>query len=166
MVWGATGIVVDGITTGDPAAHQQMVMAQVAPGERLPGPLEVGILSKDGKPVLPFASMSVGLHQQTVQSLLNIIMFDKNIEEAVNAPSLFLPLIDISNPVAPKYTVRVMEGDFSKEVLEDSGLKIQEIPPSDRRYAQGLWIGIYKDPATGKLSAVSPPYATGSALAY
>jgi len=89
-----------------------------------------------------------------------------DIEESINAPSIFLPVADYSNPLAPKFTIRVMEGEFPEKVLEDSGLTIQKLPASERRYAQGLWLGIYRDPYTKKLKAVSPPYATGSALAY
>ncbi len=166
VVWGSTGIMVDGVSIGDPASFQQIILAQIKPGERVPSPIEVGILSKNGIPVLPFASMSTGLHQQTVQSLLNIIMFDMDIVESVNAPAQFLPLTDYSNPFAPKYTIRVMEGDFPQSVIEDSGLDVKEIPASERRYAQGLWVGIHKDPVTQKLTAVSPPYATGKALAH
>lgn len=166
VVWGSTGIMVDGVSIGDPASFQQMMLAQINPGERLASPIEVGILSKDGEPVLPFASMSTGLHQQTTQSLLNIMMFDMDIEEAVNAPSIFMPSADYTNPMMPKYTIRVMEGAFPKKVLENSGLTIKELPASERRYAQGLWVGIHRDPKTKKLKAVSPPYATGCALAY
>lgn len=166
VVWGSTGIMVDGVSIGDAASFQQMQLSQITPGDRLPSPIEVGILSKNGEPVLPFASMSTGLHQQTTQSLLNIIMFDMDIEEAVNAPSIFLPSADYSNPMSPKFTVRVMEGAFPKQVLEESGLTIKELPASERRYAQGLWVGIYRDPITKTLKAVSPPYATGRALAY
>ena len=166
VTWGSTGIVVDGVSIGDPASFQQMLLAQIEPGKRLPGPIEVGILSKNGVPVLPFASMSTGLHQQTVQSLLNIILFDMDIEASINAPSILFPLADYTNPFSPKYTIRVMEGEFPKKVLEESGLTIQEVPASERRYTQGLWIGIHRDPITKKLKAVSPPYATGRALAY
>jgi len=166
VVWGSTGIMVDGVSIGDPASYQQSMLAQIKPGERLQSPIEVGILSKNGVSILPFASMSMGLHQQTVQSLLNIIMFDEDIEEAVNGPSILYTVGDYSNPMAPKFTVRVMEGDFPKKVIEDSGLTVEEIPPNKRRYAQGLWIGIQKDPVSKELKAVSPPYATGCALAY
>ena len=166
VVWGNEAIVVDGISIGDPASFQQAQIAAAGPGNRLPGPIELGILSKNGTPILPFASMATGLHQQTVQSLLNIIAFDMNVEEAVEAPCIFLPFIDASNPMQPKYTVRVMEGTFPAAVLEESKLPVMELPASERRYTQGLWIGIYKDPITGRLEAASPPYATGRALAY
>jgi len=45
-------------------------------------------------------------------------------------------------------------------------LPILEIPAKERRYAQGLWVGIEYDPNTGKMMAVSAPYANGKALAY
>ena len=109
--------------------------------------------------------MSMGLHQQTVQSILNIIAFDMSIEDAVNAPSILFPETDVSDPKSPKTTVRVMEGDFSEKIIKESGLPISQYPAKDRRYMQGLWIGIYRDPKTGTLEAVSPPYATGVALA-
>ena len=166
VVWGAEAIVVDGVTIGDPASFQQAQIAQVGPGKRLPSPIEVGVVSRNGVPVLPFASMATGLHQQTVQSLLNFIAFDMDAKQAVDAPAIFLPRIDISNPLAPKYTVRVMQGAFPEKVREDSGLPILALPASERRYTQGLWIAIHRDPVSGELQAVSPPYATGRALAY
>ena len=72
---------------------------------------------------------------------------------------------DASDPKSPKTTVRVMEGDFSEKIIKESGLPISKHPAKDRRYMQGLWSGISRDPKTGTLEAVSPPYATGVALA-
>ena len=157
---------VDGVSIGDPASFQQAFLAKLTPGERLGSPIEIGIISKNKVPIIPFASMSTGLHQQTVQSILNIIAFDMDVQAAVNASSIFLPKTDISNPFAPKTTVQVMEGAFPAQVIKDSGLPVIELPASDRRYNQGLWVGIYRNPETRELQAVSPPYATGRALAY
>ena len=89
-----------------------------------------------------------------------------DVEEAVNAPSILMPLADATVPTAPKYSVRVMEDAFPDSVLAQSGLPVVKIPPGERRYTQGLWVGIQRDPKTGKLKAASPPYATGTALAY
>ncbi|MEZ4795692.1 MAG: hypothetical protein R2785_00865 [Flavobacteriaceae bacterium] len=68
--------------------------------------------------------------------------------------------------LAPKYTVRMMEGLFSQEVFEESKLPILEIPSNEKRYAQGLWVPIEFNTETKKLKAVSPPYDHGAALAY
>jgi len=166
VVWGAEAINVDGVSIGDAAFFQQAQIKLAGPGNRLPSPIELGIILKDGVPYLPFASMSVGLHQQTVQSLIDILAYDMDVEDAVNSPSIFFPATDATVPTAPKYTVRVMEGAFPDSVLEKSGLPVEQIPGTARRYAQGLWVGISKDPKTKQLKAVSPPYATGCALAY
>ncbi len=166
VTWGNEAIVVDGISIGDAAWFQQAQIKLAGPGNRLPAPIEIGILQKNGKPFLPFASMSTGLHQQTVQSLVNIIAHGMDVEEAVNAPCLLMPEVDATVPTTPKYTVRIMEGAFPDTVLAQSGLPVKQIPAGERRYTQGLWVGIQRDPQTGKLKAVSPPYATGTALAY
>ncbi|MBX2817546.1 MAG: gamma-glutamyltransferase family protein [Saprospiraceae bacterium] len=165
-VWGNEAIVVDGVSISDAASIQKIMVQQAGPGNRVPSPIEVGIILKKGKPYIPFASMSTGLHQQTVQSILNIIAYDMDIEEAVNAPSIFLPLIEASHPLIPKQSVRVMKGDFPPSVLESSKLPVIEILPQERRYAQGLWIGIEYDQKTKKMKAVSAPYANGKALAF
>ena len=165
IVWGNEAIMVDGVSIGDAASFQQAAIKATGPGNRLPSPIEVGIISKNGKPIIPFASMSMGLHQQTVQSILNIIAFDMSIEDAVNAPSILFPETDASDPKSPKTTVRVMEGDFSEKIIKESGLPISKHPAKDRRYMQGLWGGVYRNPETGLLEAISPPYATGVALA-
>lgn len=166
VVWGSEAINVDGVSIGDAAFYQKAQVKAAGPGNRLPSPIELGIVLKDGVPYLPFASMSVGLHQQTVQSLLDIMAYDMDVEDAVNLPSIFLPATDATIPTAPKYTVRVMEGAFPDSVLQSSGLPVEQIPANQRRYTQGLWVGISKDPKTGQLKAASPPYATGSAFAY
>jgi len=169
-VWGKTAIMVDGVTIGDPAVNQKPVVAATLPGGRLPDPIEVGILANsDGVPVLPFASMAVGLHQQTFQSLMNIMDFGMSPKEAVDAPAFLAQRPvggDVSNGVPPQWIVRVMEGDFPKEVLNESGLPIEEVQADDRRYMQGLWAGIYRDPETGEIRAASHPYSNGQALAY
>jgi hypothetical protein len=97
---------------------------------------------------------------------LNIMAHNMDVEEAVNAPSILMPLADMTDPASPKFTVRVMEGAFADSVLVQSGLPFVKIPASERRYTQGLWVSIYRDPQTGKLKAVSAPYATGTAVAY
>ncbi|MEZ5459784.1 MAG: hypothetical protein R3E65_10910 [Steroidobacteraceae bacterium] len=107
--------------------------------------------------------MATGLHQQTIQSLVNVMDFGMDIKQAVDAPALFLPGQDDSMP--PKQRMRVMKGAFPKAVLDASGLPYEELPPEARRLTQGLWVAVTRDHATGAVTAVSPPYANGRALA-
>ena len=165
VIWGKTAIIVDGVSIGDPAVNQKAIIAQAGPGARLPDPTEAGLLFKDGKPVLAFSSMAMGLHLETFQSLFNFMDFGMTPKQAMDAPSILYPKMDGLMSAQPTATIRVMRGAFPAELLAATGLPYEEIEPEERRYAQGLWLGIERDPATGLLTAASHPYTNGQALA-
>ena len=96
LLWGKTGISIDGITIGDPASFQQQVIAATGPGKRLPAVTETGILFKNNKPAIGFASMGAGLHHRTFQCLLNVTAFGMNVEQAVNTADFYVPGLDIA----------------------------------------------------------------------
>ncbi|ALH79541.1 gamma-glutamyltransferase [Sphingopyxis macrogoltabida] len=164
LIWGRTAIVVDGVSVGDPAAYMQTMVAATPRGGQLPNPIEVGIILKDGKPDTAWSSMGVGLHYQTTQSLLNIVDFDMDLEQTANAPRLLLPI----SPDASQreLILRVVDGEFPDEVLDATGLEIKRIQPVEARFAQGLWVAIRRDAATGELTAISPTYTNGQATAF
>ena len=169
VVWGATGIIVDGVSIGDPAVNQKAMVAAAGPGGRVADPIEVGILTRNGRPAVAFASMATGLHQQTFQSLFNTIHFGMNVKEALDAPAFFLPRVvgdAASAETPPQWVVRVMAGEFDENVLEASGLPVEQLPAEKRRYTQGLWVGISRNPETGELMAASHPYTNGRAFAH
>jgi gamma-glutamyltranspeptidase/glutathione hydrolase len=162
--WGRTAINIDGISIGDPGSFQQTAMAKVTPGARLPAPTEQGILFKDGKPVLGFASMGSGLHQRTFQALINVMHFNMTIDAAINTADFLLPDTDLTNG---QLTFRVPKGRFSKSVLDAVGYRYQEVDPSDVRFGgEGLWVGIFRDPKTGLLRAASHNRNNSAAVAW
>lgn len=162
--WGRTAINIDGISIGDPASFQQAAIAKVKPGERLPAPTEQGILFKDGKPLLGFASMGSGLHQRTFQALLNVMYFNMPIDDAINTADFLLPDTDLTNG---QLTFRVPKGRFSKTVLDAVGYRYQEVDPTDVRFGgEGLWVGIFRDPKTGLLRAASHNRNNSAAVAW
>ena len=164
VLWGKTAIVVDGVTIGDPASFQQMQIARTEPGGRLESPTETGILFQHGKPVLGFASMGSGLHQRTLQGLLNVTEFGMSVREAVDAPDFFMPTTDPKNF---SLSAAVPAGRFPKEVLEGSGLVFKELDTSKARFAgEGIWVAISRDPETGKLEAASHNRNNSAAVAF
>jgi gamma-glutamyltranspeptidase len=121
--------------------------------------------------------MAVGLHLETLQSLVNVIDFGMSPKAALDAPSILSPRIaamlcpDNSESCSdeektPKFVVRVMEGAFDQELLEATGLPIELLKAEERRYSQGLWVGIMKDPETGDWVAGSHYHTNGQALGY
>jgi gamma-glutamyltranspeptidase/glutathione hydrolase len=162
--WGKTAIFVDGVSVGDPASFQQAQIAQVKPGGRLPSPTETGILFKDGKPILGFASMGSGLHQRTFQCLLNVTRFGMTVDQAINAPDFFLSSTDLKTF---KLTAQVPRGRFPKAVLDEMGYAYRENDASTARFGgEGLWVGISRDPKTGELRAASHNRNNSAALAW
>jgi gamma-glutamyltranspeptidase/glutathione hydrolase len=162
--WGKTGIVVDGIPIGDPASFQQKAIAAVKPGERLPAPTETGVLFKDGKPLLGFASMGAGLHQRTFQGLLNVTCFGMDVEQAINTADFYLPGV---NPTNGETTVQVPEGRFDHAVLNATGYAWREVPLAEARLGgEGKWVAISRDPTTHLLHAASHNRNNSDAVAY
>jgi len=164
VLWGKTAIVVDGITIGDPASFQQTQIARLEPGSRLPAPTQTGILFRDGRPVLGFASMGSGLHQRTFQGLLNVMRFGMTVDEAIDAPDFFMPN---SDPATGVLTFRVPGGKFPREVLDGTGYAYEEIQPMEARFGgEGLWVAIQRDPETGELRAASHNRNNSPAVAF
>jgi gamma-glutamyltranspeptidase/glutathione hydrolase len=162
--WGKTGIVVDGIAIGDPASFQQKAVAAVKPGDRLPAPTETGVLFKDGKPLLGFASMGAGLHQRTFQGLLNVTCFGMDVEQAINTADFYIPGI---NPANGETTVQVPEGRFDHAVLNAIGYAWREVPLAEARLGgEGKWVAISRDPKTHMLHAASHNRNNSDAVAY
>jgi gamma-glutamyltranspeptidase/glutathione hydrolase len=162
--WGKTAIVVDGITIGDPASYQQAQIARVTPGGRLPAPTETGILFKDGHPLLGFASMGSGLHQRTMQGLLNVTHFGMTVDEAVNAPDFFLSDADLKTGAL---TVRLPKGRFPPAVLGALGRAYVEYDNANDRFGgEGVWVAISRDPKTGAVRAASHNRGNSAAVAW
>jgi gamma-glutamyltranspeptidase/glutathione hydrolase len=164
VLWGRTAISVDGVSIGDPASFQQPQIAKVGQGKRLPAITETGILFKDGHPVLGFASMGSGLHQRTLQALLNVTEFGMSVREAIDAPDFFLPRTD---PKSMQLTVVVPKGRFEHSVLDAMGYGYDEADSEQSRFAgEGIWVGISRDPSTGRLEAASHNRNNSAAVAY
>jgi len=164
VYWGKTAIFVDGVSISDAASFQQAAIAKVKPGDRLPSPTETGILFRDGKAVLGFASMGSGLHQRTFQGLLNFTQYGMTVPEAINTPDFFMPSTD---PVTFQSTLQIPAGKFSQEVLNELGIAYMEVPAAEARLrGEGKWVAISRDPETGEMEAGSHNRNNSDAVAY
>ncbi|EAQ38375.1 gamma-glutamyltranspeptidase [Dokdonia sp. MED134] len=147
--WGGTGIFVDGVSIPDPASFQQQAVAAAGPGNRLPDPTNPGIVLKNNKPVLGFASIGAGLHAKTVTSLLAVMEYNLSPQEAIELPSLgyILPLPNGSFSRTVD-TTKFKENVFTRanELNANSFIHNTTMP--------GYWIGIMRD-STNNLSGTT-----------
>ena len=168
--WGGTGIFVDGISIPDSASFQQKAIAKAGPGARLPGPADLIIVLKEGKPVLASAAIGVALAQATLQNLVNILEFGMDPKTSADQPNTEGPYFGLnpngtSRPEMDQETVA--EGEFSQAVLDGVRARGQAIKVVDRNYGQrGYWIGIQIDKGAHMLAGGVTPFSTGMAEGY
>jgi gamma-glutamyltranspeptidase/glutathione hydrolase len=143
MLWGDTGLFVDGISIPDSAKFQGHDIAKLGPGKHLPNAMSPLIVCQNGKPVLGCAATGGGLHAKTLQVLANILDFGMDPQTAVDTPAFV------------GWTVGSVEQDtFETKLLDElkaMGLKIDIISHDKAGMSRGYWAGVLIDPITGRM---------------
>ncbi len=97
-----------------------------------------------------------GLHEVTIQSLINMMDLDMNPKEAIDAPKFLTPQYDPQSKTPDTYYIqRLVNRGFSEEVLKDLKARGQEVllqEPGDFK-AYGYWLGLLVDHRTGDIQA-------------
>jgi gamma-glutamyltranspeptidase/glutathione hydrolase len=149
--FGTNGLNIDGISIPDSAAIQVSAVAATVPGERLPDPTNPGLVMKDGKPYLGFASIGAGLHQRTTAALVSVLDFGMSPQQAIDAPAF--GFTDFSKGgMGGAQTMG--KGELSPEMIAEVAELGMEIKEEDS--TRGYWIGIMIDPQTGELRGGGP----------
>lgn len=171
-IWGQTGIFVGGISIPDSASFQQTMIGDTGPGNRLPDPTNPLIVFRNDQPYL--ASSTIGnVHYRLIAPLYHMLEYDKDVDEAFEAPFLLSP--DFSGflwflPMAGRsIRERVIKGDFDNWLIHRTrwmGLKIDPIPVEYHTSFRGYWVAIRIDPETGSLKGVTSEILNGAALGY
>ncbi len=147
--WGTNGLNIDGISIPDSAAIQIPAVVATVPGERLTDPTNPGLVMKDGKPYLGFASIGAGLHQRTTAALISVLDFGMSPQEAINAPAFGFQLLG-----GGEEGQTFGAGELSAEMITELAAMGLNIVENDSM--RGYWIGIMIDPETGELIGGGP----------
>jgi gamma-glutamyltranspeptidase/glutathione hydrolase len=178
-LWGDTGIFVGGIPIADSAKYQQEKIRRTGPGKKLQLETNPLIVVKDGRPAIASSSIGMGVHEQTLQSLVNILDYGMDPREASYTPQLLRPYIGGAS-VAMMSVVKsqdvenaadqvVADGEFDDALLDQvraMGLGITEVPAAASSGWRGYWVGIVVDPETGALQGAAPGLVAGWAEGY
>lgn len=165
VVWGETGIFVDGVSIPDSASSQQRAVERAGPGNRLPVGINPLIILRDGVPVVASSSIGGGLHEETIQRLVNVLDYGMDPKTALDAPAFLaqswtIPGRSTLDPGAVQAVEQVAEGDFDDDLLEavrGMGLLVEELSFEEAGMgAIGWWVGIVIDPETGSLEGGAP----------
>lgn len=170
VLWGSTGLFVDGVSIPDSADLQQELVFRAGPGNRLPESVDPMIVFKGGSPVLASAAVGSSLHQASLENVLNILDFHMDPKTSVDTPNTQGPFLAMTRTGPGRANIAqetVAAGAFPQAVLQgvrDRGQAIRVLPASDRSQA-GFWIGVQIDFAShelnGAVTAKSPALVEG-----
>src|SRR5262249_42474660 len=163
VVWGTTGIFVDGISIPDSATFQQSQIARIKPGDRLPETTNPVIVLKNDKPYLASSCIGSALHQTTMSNLVNVLDFDMDLKKSIDTPYFMGPYFGspLGGGVPQMYMEVLAEGEFDENLVKAVVAKGQAIKLIPKNQTGGYWVAIQIDPKTGKRVGVAPPWSNG-----
>jgi gamma-glutamyltranspeptidase/glutathione hydrolase len=158
VLWGNTGIFVDGVSIPDSAAFQGGDIARAGPGHRLPNGMNPVIVLRDGKPVLGSSATGGGLHPKHLQVLENILDFGMDPQAAVDTPAFV------------GWNAGMVEEDtFDPKVLaglRQFGRNVKPISSKEGSMARGYCVGIQIDPASRRMKGAVSRGLEGQVVGY
>ncbi len=156
VLWGTTGIFVDGISVPDAADYQQAAIARTEPGGRLADSTIPMIALRDKRPVLASATIGgYGLLDVTLQNLINVLDLGMEPQASVDRPNFQGPFwgFDVHGPVHGEPAKEVLDSGFPDSVIKGLKKRGQDVyVGADAGIQTGYWIGIQIDPKNGALS--------------
>jgi gamma-glutamyltranspeptidase/glutathione hydrolase len=90
VIWGDTGIVVGGIPIPDSAGFQQLRLATLKPGDRLPNEIPDLLVTKDGRPVLAGAVIGSSMVPEALRIVVSSIAQHQPLATVAAAPALLI----------------------------------------------------------------------------
>jgi gamma-glutamyltranspeptidase/glutathione hydrolase len=156
VIWGDTGIVVDGVPIPDSATFQQQTLAAMKPGDRVPHEI-LDTISFDGdKPVLATGSIGSSLVPETIRVLVGVLGQHQDLQTVMAAP----PLLVSFGQASPDHGVPVEQEAYAPAFitkLKAMGITIDETSPATTAGLRGTLAAVAIDPASGTRSAADQP---------
>lgn len=128
--WGTTGIVVGGVPVSDAGGSLRNQLAQLNPGNRVPGYMTPVMVSNANKPVLAVAGVGISVIPETVRIILGVLANHVDANTLLAAPPL---LSNYEAPAPGESYLRkqqlVPEGAYDSEFLgqlQSTGVKVRQ----------------------------------------
>ena len=170
LLWGTTGMVVEGVPIPDAAGFQQARLAGIKPGDRVPMEMAPVIAMEGKKPVLALANVGSSLVPETVRLLLCTLANGLDPMTAMAAPPLLMPLGAMKK--GDTYMTRpelIPEGAYDAAFLarlNELGVVVEPRGLQETRAIKGTVAMGVIDAKSGLASALETPGVFGFAEAY
>jgi gamma-glutamyltranspeptidase/glutathione hydrolase len=162
LMWGDTGIVVDGVPIPSAAGLNAPRLATITPGEHVPGDMAPVIAVRQGRPVAAVASVGVSLVQETTRLVVGALTRPADLPALAAAPPLLLNVQPPSGGDLTAQPVLVPSSAYGAEfrtAVQASGLTLQDQPPGQVAALRGTAaIGLI-DAGRDRVATVETPGA-------
>jgi gamma-glutamyltranspeptidase/glutathione hydrolase len=153
VIWGGTGIVVGGIPIPDSAGFQQIRLAGIKPGERLPNEMVQTIVLAGDKPILATAAIGSSMIPETIKLVLSVAGQGLSLDEVQAAPAFLSDFGSLPKKNAAKpFGISIPEGAYRPEFIKDlkaKGVKLNLVPAATANGLRGTVAAVKIDPKTG-----------------
>jgi gamma-glutamyltranspeptidase/glutathione hydrolase len=169
VVWGDTGIVVDGVPIPDAASINKARLLKTRPGDALGSDMAPIIALRDGRPVVAVATVGSSLVQENTRLIGGLLGCGLDLQSLLAAPPLLLTV----GPFQPSQTLIDMpepipSGAYDGKLLAAltaAGVQVKEEPPETVRGLRGsAVVAVFDQPGSGP-RAVEVPGIVGFAQA-
>ena len=153
VVWGTTGIVVDGVPVSDPVTmNPPATFASRPPGDRLPDLLTPLIATRDDHATLAVA-VTGGVQSETIRLALGTLGYRADLQTLMTAPGLLT-----ANGTRTVELVLPEQGYSAKfiERLKSSGATFQLFPPREAKNMRGVGVFVVVD-SSGRRRSIEVP---------
>ena len=157
VIWGDTGIVVDGVPVPDSANFQQEKLAGIKPGGRLTHEQPQAIVFKDGQPVFACAAIGSSLVQETTKTIIGLLGKGSSLSEIQASPPLifnFMELIKFGSIL--KRGIVIPEGVYDEsfvKALTEMCKRVTQLPPIEIAGLRGTVSTVLIDAKSGELKS-------------
>jgi gamma-glutamyltranspeptidase / glutathione hydrolase len=160
VVWGDTGIIVDGVPIADAAAINKRQLLATKPGRALPTDMAPLIALRNGKPIIAVATVGSSLVQENVRLVAGVLGAGQDLQTLMGAAPLLLNTAPPAGKPISAWPEPVPTSAYDPELLNAlrlAGLAVQEETPIRTKTTRGTAAALVIDQASHLSRAIEVP---------
>lgn len=160
VVWGDTGIIVDGVPIADAAAINKQYLIASKPGSALRSDMAPVIALRNGKPILAVATVGSSVVLENVRLIAGVVGAGQDLETLMGAPPLLLNTAPPTGKPISVWPEPIPSNAYDADMLKAlrlTGLTVQEETPERTQAIRGTATALVVDQSSRVSRAVEAP---------
>jgi gamma-glutamyltranspeptidase/glutathione hydrolase len=160
VLWGDTGIIVDGVPIADAAAVNKQYLLASKPGSALPSDLAPVIALRNGKPILAVATVGSSVVLENVRLVAGVVGAGQDLQTLMGAPPMLLNIAPPTGKPISAWPEPIPSNAYDADMLNAlrlTGLAVQEETPERTQAVRGTAVALVVDQVSHVSRAVEAP---------